>query len=396
MTSKNTIKKAIILAPFFNEKALSNRPLLVSKVLSRFEDVDIVTTNFDHHTKSFKAPCVPEGNGKIYYIKTLGYKSNISMVRFLSHTLFSIKVALFYLKRRSKYDLVCVTLPLNLVALLIFPFSRNQVKLADVVDIWPDVLPFSKSFKKYLSPLFWIWKRAFRFSIAKSDVLMTVSDTFLDESVKYFKKDLNLAKRFYIGHPELSRTTVAREDELTIVFIGNIGHLYDFSTLLGALSLPELRGKFQLFIIGDGNKRTWLLQQLQLLSIKFKYFGIEYNENALTDILSRCDIGFNGYYNTTAAFSYKANTYIAAGLPIINSMNGDLHSIVEKCGIGYNYVAGDVMSLSECLSSASRDGLQLMAEKSSEFFKKEIDQNVIMNKMELFFNSIKNSGCKNE
>jgi glycosyltransferase involved in cell wall biosynthesis len=395
MMINNIPKKAILLAPFFSEHALSSRPLLVSKVLSRFQDVDIVTTDFDHQTKSFKAPWVPEGNRKIYFIKTLGYASNVGVMRFLSHALFSLKAAVFFVKRRNNYDLVYVTLPLNLAALLVFPFSRHQIKIADVVDIWPDVLPFSKSFRKCFFPLFWLWKRAFRFSIAKSDVLMTVSDTFFDESVKYFKKDLNLAKRFYIGHPELSRAYVAREDELTIVYIGNIGHLYDFSTLLGALSLPELRGKYQLFIIGDGNRRTWLLQQLQVLSIKFKYFGIEYDENALTGILSRCDVGFNGYFNTTAAFSYKANTYIAAGLPIINSMQGDLQSIIEKWGIGYNYIAGDVLSLSNCLSSVSRDGLHLMAEKSNEFFKKELDQNVIMNKMELFINSIK-SGQKNE
>jgi glycosyltransferase involved in cell wall biosynthesis len=221
---------------------------------------------------------------------------------------------------------------------------------------------------------------------------MTVSDTFLDESVKYFKKDLHFANRIYIGHPALSRANAAKEDRLTIVYIGNIGHLYDFSTLLSALALPDLRNKYQLFIIGDGDRRTWLINQLQLLSIQFTYFGIEYKSDTLTDILSRCDIGFNGYFNTTAAFSYKASTYIAAGLPILNSMKGDLYGIVEQCGIGYNYVAGDVRSLSNCLSSASREGLHVMAEKSGEFFKNEIDQNVIMDKMESFMRSVKQSG----
>jgi hypothetical protein len=77
-------------------------------------------------------------------------------------------------------------------------------------------------------------------------------------------------------------------------------------------------------------------------------------------------------------------------------MKGDLHGIVEKCGIGYNYLAGDVLSLSHCLSSASREGLQAMAEKSSEFFKKEIDQNIIMDKMESFIRSVKQNGPAQE
>lgn len=383
--------KALLIAPFFSDEAISSRPLIVSMVISRLENVDIVTTNFDHQSKTFKKERQFDDNRAIYYIKTLQYKTNISIRRFLSHFLFSVKAAFFYLKRRNEYDIVYVTLPLNLVAFMVFPFSRQKIKIVDVVDIWPDVLPFPPRIKTIFSPFFLLWKRVFQFSINKCDVLMTVSDSFLDESVKYFQKDIRFAKRFYIGHKELPPASVVKDDMLTIVYVGNIGHLYDFYTLINALSQPDLRCKYQLYLIGDGDRKEWLLDQLQKLSIKHTYFGVVYDEKELAGILNRCDIGFNGYINTTAAFSYKANTYFAARLPILNSMPGDLRNLVSKWGIGYNYPGGDVNSLAMCLSALNKDELRDMSEKCHEFFKNEIDLKVIMDDMELFMKSIMNS-----
>jgi glycosyltransferase involved in cell wall biosynthesis len=386
--TKSLSKKAIFIAPFFSDEAISNRSLIVSLVMSHVENVDIVTTNFDHQSKVFKQERQFGDNRCIYYIKTLQYKSNISISRFLSHFLFSVKAALFYLKRRNEYDLVYVTLPLNLVALLVFLLSRNKIKIADIVDIWPDVLPFPRKVKTLFLPFFLLWGKCFQLSINKCDVLMTVSDSFLEQSVKYFRKDIKFAKRFYIGHAELPSASVTREDLLTIVYVGNIGHLYDFNTLINALSQPEVRCKYQLYLIGDGDKREWLLEQLQRLSIKHTYFGIVYDEKKLAEILNRCDIGFNGYINTTASFSYKASTYFAARLPILNSMPGDMRTLVRKWGIGYNYTGGDSQSLAMRLSALDKDALRDMSEKSREFFKNEIDLKVIMSNMELFIKSI--------
>ncbi len=391
MTGTNSVFKSIILAPFYHEKAPSSRPLLVSKVLSRLGKVDIVTSNFDHQTKRFKKQERSETDEKrkIYYIKTLRYKSNIGLSRLVSHSLFSIRATFFYLRRRNDYDLVYVTLPLNLLALLVFLFSRDKIKIADVVDIWPDVLPFPQKMKAFFYPVFALWKTTFQSAINKCDVLMAVSDVFFYDSIKYFRNDQQFARRFYLGHKELLPTNRAKEGIITIVYIGNIGHVYDFATLIAALSSEEIKAKYRLYLIGDGDKKAWLLNQLEKMSIKYSYFGVIYDENKLAEILGKSDIGFNGYINTTAAFSYKANTYMAAGLPILNSMKGDLYAIVERYGIGYNYSAGEVQSLRTCLRKITKHELNAMMKNSWQFFKNEIDEKIIMDKMESFIKKVK-------
>jgi hypothetical protein len=90
-------------------------------------------------------------------------------------------------------------------------------------------------------------------------------------------------------------------------------------------------------------------------------------------ILSQGDVGFNGYRNTTASFSYKANTYFAASLPILNSMSGDLESLVVEHGLGFNYSAGSVDSLSEMIKRCTKNTLEVYSQNVERFFETEID-----------------------
>jgi len=87
------------------------------------------------------------------------------------------------------------------------------------------------------------------------------------------------------------------------------------------------------------------------------------------------------YYNTTAAFSYKANTYLAAGLPIVNLMVGDLQRLVVERGIGFNYKGGDVNSLRRCFTQINESTLSSMAQNCEQFFAAELDRTKIREKM---------------
>jgi len=377
-TVQNTNSKKIrslVLSPFFSHNASTSRPLLVSDVLSRFGTVDIFTTNFDHQKKAVKVEFQFSDNRAIYSIPTLPYSHNISPMRFFSHILFSIRCWLFYLERKNDYDVVYATLPLNLLTFLVFASSSQKIKIVDVIDIWPDVLPFPNIIKAILLPLFFIWKQFFKLAVKNCDILMTVSDCFLRDSNLYFCGLPSSARRFYIGSKSLPHSQKKQYSCLTIAYVGNIGHLYDFETLLQAMTNSPLKPRF--FLIGNGDRKDWLLQELKRNKIDHQCFGEVYDVGRLAEILSECHLGFNGYRNTTAAFSYKANTYFAAGLPILNSMGGDLECLVAQYDLGFNYVAGDVASLLTCINCCSPDTLIGMSQNVDRFFMSEIDESKI-------------------
>jgi len=373
--------RALVLAPFFSREMNANRSVSVASVLSDLAEVEVVTTDFDHWTK--KQPRVSQNApfDKIVYIKTLRYKSNIGIKRLLSHLLFSIRAARYFLQNREKYDIVYVTLPLNILAWFVLRNARTQFKIVDVIDIWPDVLPFPKLLVQLFRPLFVLWRRLFNLAVGKADVMLAVSDSFYRDAARFVNVHCR-HRRFYIGDVKL-QGTAPKEDIKTIAYIGNIGHLYDFETLLDAMENVQ-RGAVQLFIVGAGGRQEWLLKELKQRGLPHQYFGVVYDQAKLGNILLRAHVGFNGYLNTSAAFSYKANTYFAAGLPILNSMSGDLHDLVELHSLGLNYPGGDSTALQAIIDSLTKSNLSQMSENCSRFFDAELDRGAIRREIREF------------
>jgi hypothetical protein len=371
-------KRALVLAPFFSTSMNANRPLSVACALSEIASVEVMTTDFDHSTKKAQNAQIAPID-RIVYLKTPPYYNNVSFARLYSHLLFSLRAALYLRKRWDQYDIVYITLPFNVIAWYVLRNSSARLKIVDVVDIWPDVLPFPPSVRVLLAPLFYCWKWFFKSSVRKANLVIAVSDDFIGAASKYANRDAKL-KRFFIGH-ELLVSSIPKQSVITVAYVGNLGRLYDFDTLLDVLAEDEYRNKMQLYVIGKGDRQEWLISELERRGIRYRFFGAVFDTDRLAEILRSCHIGFNGYYNTTAAFSYKANTYFAAGLPILNSMMGDLQRLVTERRLGFNYWGGDRSSLRRCFSQINESTLASMAQNCTEFFATEIDRAKIRENM---------------
>lgn len=367
--------RAIVFAPFFSFDSPASRPAQLLSVLAQLGTVDVVTANFDHQAKEFHTIGVGEHlPAAFHFLPTLAYTNNTSIKRLISHTLLGFEAARFFLSRRNTYDVIYSTLPLNLLTWLVFVISPKTTKrIVDVVDIWPDVLPFSARTRKLLSPLFSLWKAFLIDVLRRSDILLTVSDAFLEETKIYFRGSQDSCRRFYIGHPSLINQNSSKEPILTLCYVGNIGRLYDFDTLVGALSIPDIRERVQLFVVGTGERQAWLVEELIRREIRHQYFGAVYQVEKLSSILSRAHVGFNGYFNSTAAFSYKATTYLSAGLPIINSMQGDLERLVTERELGFNYLQGNIDSLANVLRDCEPGELAMLSVNAKNFAKEELE-----------------------
>lgn len=371
-------KRAIVLAQSLSTDWNANRPLSAACVLSRLADVEVVTTDFDHWTKKPKKQIQFPPVSKITYLKTLPYYDNASPRRLVSHLLFSIRAGLYFLRHRKRFDIVYATLPFNSLAWFALRNARGHQRIIDVTDIWPDVLPFSRRLVRMFRPGFALWRKMFNEAAREADVMMAVSDSFLEETLKYVKPDCK-SRRFYLSEVALQRD-VPKETTLTIAYCGTLGRLYDFETLLDVLSGAE-RGSMQLFIVGEGDRREWLLSELKNRNLPHQYFGSVYDPAKLGDILSRAHLGFNGFRNTTAAFSTKASTYFAAGLPLLNSMEGELANLVVQHGLGFNYQSGNSSDLKRCFSEINLDELASMSRNCLRFFESELDRIRIREKM---------------
>jgi len=375
-------RRAVAFTPFFSIDAPASRPRFVGSVLAEMMPVDVVTSDFDHSGKVERERLQCPPFEQIIYLEARPYHSNVGAGRLISHLLFSFKAAAYFRKNRDKYNVVYATVPLNVLTWLVFSLAGTKTKIIDVVDIWPDVLPFPMSFRRVLAPIFAAWKWFFKSAVAKADIVMAVSDSFIQEA-SHYASDRASVKRFYIGHERLI-SAAQKQSIFTIAYVGNLGRLYDFDTLLDVLAEAELRNHVQLFVIGKGDRQEWLIGELERRKLHYRFFGAVFEPVRLADILRSCHVGFNGYINTTAAFSYKATTYFAAGLPIINSMTGDLQYLVKKHGVGENYKAGDRTDLRACILRLMQNGTTDMAANSERFFASHLESGKIRADMKDF------------
>src|ERR1035438_8762839 len=235
--------RCLIVAPFYSASGPS-RPQFVGSVLAELMPVDVLTGDFDHSQKTKREPRQFVPFDQVIYLEVRPYHSNVSAGRLISHLLFSLKSARYFRKNRDKYDVVYATAPLNILTWLIFKQAGAKAKIIDVVDIWPDVLPFSAFTRKALAPVLAIWKWFFKSAVGKADIVMAVSDSFIQEA-SHYASDQASVRRFYIGHERLISETL-KQPIFTIAYVGNLGRLYDFDTLLDVLAEEALRKKVQL------------------------------------------------------------------------------------------------------------------------------------------------------
>lgn len=375
-------RRAIVLAPFFSLDLAANRPRAIASVLAELMPVDVITSDFDHGSKKKRQHRQCEPFEKVVYLETWPYKSNVSPGRFFSHLMFAYGAAAYFRKHCNEYDVVYASVPMNILSWLVFKSAGKRTKVVDVIDIWPDVLPFSQLLRRILRPFFALWKWFFKSAIYKADIVLAVSDRFLGEANKYANQSAS-AKRFYIGHDALV-SKVPKQSVFTVAYVGNLGRLYDFETLLDVLAEPELREQMQLFIIGEGDLQQWLVSQLEERNIRYRNFGPIFDSAKLADILRSCHVGFNGYVNTSAAYSYKASTYFAAGLPIVNSMGGDLQRLVAELGLGESYKSGHRRELKEALLRLHGNRLEALSENCDQFFRAELELTSVKSRVKEF------------
>ncbi|MCK8087070.1 hypothetical protein [Vibrio sp. 1CM8B] len=353
----------LIVAPFFDLEAKTNRPAMIRDVLSSSGcNVFTLTSDFSHAMKKQ----VVYSELDIRAIKTMRYYSNTGISRFFSHILLSISFMIWYFNNRSKFDSVYVTSPFVIFALFVGIVNRSKL-IIDVVDFWPDSLPFPKGRVFRLGTF--IWHKINAFSYRYADCVISLSSTFLE-----LVPERGLKRQISLGtHSDFAKLDF-ESNVINILYVGNIGQLYDFYTLVDSIAISQR--KVKLHLVGGGDVLDDLIFQLNSKNVDYVYYGLVYDDQKLKNIASKCQLGFNGFKDeTNASFSYKALTYLMYGLPILNSMQGDLYDIVIKNDLGLNYKPGDVESLLGII-----DGIDQLEQKNQnvmKYFSKNLEYDVV-------------------
>ena len=158
------------------------------------------------------------------------------------------------------------------------------------------------------------------------------------------------------------------EGEVWAVFAGSLGETYDIRAILSAGALLESdRAAIRIFIAGDGPLRGEVAGFASKSCGVVSYLG-KLTPDALAGFYSLCDVGLCAYSaRSNVEMPDKIYDYTAAGLAVVNSLEGEVASVVSLNCIGLQYDAGDARGLATRLEGIACDKQRLKEMRRRSF-----------------------------
>lgn len=322
------MKKAILISYYdWYEKRLK---YLIDELNKHNFEVKYYTSNINHFTKK---------KVKIKYsdrilVNVPLYKKNLSFKRVISLYIFSKKT--YRILKKEKPDLVYCILPPNFLTKKISGLrAKSNFKLIfDVIDLWPETMPVSKF--KDIFPLSY-WKNLRDRYINRADYVITECNLYH----KYLNVDKEKLKTIYLAaKSSIHQTNLNLDNQiLSLCYLGSINNIIDIKKIGEVIKIISTIKPVTLKIVGDGEKKEELINEVEKSGAKVIYYGKIFDEKEKQKIFDTCHFGLNIYKdNTLIGLTMKSIDYLRAGLPIINNIKEDSYNIVNKynCGVNLN------------------------------------------------------------
>lgn len=328
--------KVLIVSP--TENILTNRGTRfpdVAREISKMYDVTFLSTAFRHSDKSvISKRSIDELNLpyrlRLFRIGT--YKYNIGLRRILWNLHFASCIYL-YVRRNRDWDRILVpNRPPEIVFFLMKALGPSKYKkiVIDILDIWPEAIPFENNIKVRLFYAYCNWFNNYIFS---HDIAMIsyVSKSFLPWYQKKLLGRISLTpttfvplglsdqqKRLLLDKSQfnLKLTERGSKEKLIAVFAGTISEQFDLVDLLERNEVL-LQSLDKIILIGNVSKGEFysnLDKWLNDKGIRYEDYG-ELSKTEYVKVLKSADVAL--FNMKMSGMPKKVWDYSLCGLPII-------------------------------------------------------------------------------
>lgn len=344
-----------IVNPFDNLPPEGNRPQrywLMSAAFARAgHDVTLWTSDFSHSRKARRAmdPAFPDPGFRVKTVPTLSYGANICLSRVWSHLVLARRWARLAAAEERPGLVVASSPPLSLCAAARrFCGARGVPFVVDVMDAWPET--FERVAPRLLLAPF---ARTARANYRAADAISAVSERYIDLVRSYGATAP--ARLFYHGieirAAAVSPPAEARGDgTFTIAYAGSMGASYDLATVIEAVKGMD---GVRLELAGTGPQEPGL-RALAAGCGRIVFHGYV-GDAELRAMLARANAAVVPMFPASCVgVPYKLADYAAAGLPVLNSLEGETARLIDENGAGASYSAGDAKSFARALERLRR------------------------------------------
>lgn len=229
------------------------------------------------------------------------------------------------------------------------------------LDIWPESVIENISPN---SPLYkfitWLSKRIY----SKADTIGVTSPSFIN----YISNLIEWPSDRFVYIPQHARDLFEESeskvnDNLNIVFTGNIGASQNLDVLVDAINNIKDEDGFKVTIVGSGSDLDRLKEKVWRLGLTEKIeFGGRQPKEKMPEYYSMADFCFLSLRDEGAVswtIPGKLQEYMSAGKPILAAINGDARFVIQdaRCGVCVDF--DNNKKLSEVILEFSKDKTKL-------------------------------------
>lgn len=337
----------------------------------------------------YRVPLVPRGRGGAG-----GLAAN-----YLSFVL-SASLLGPWLLRKQRFDVIFVYAPSPItqaIPAVWLAFIRRAKLVTWVQDLWPQSLEatgFVRN-RRVLALVAvlvrWIYRRC--------DLLLVPSQAFISPvqamagktPVQYHPNpgELAFSKMQSLGAPALLLAP-----GFNVVFAGNLGTVQALGTVLDAAELLLPHAGVRIVLLGSGSRSEWLQQEVTRRGLSNVQLPGRYAPEAMPGILAQASallVSLTRSPIMSQTVPSKVQAYLAAGKPIIASLDGEGARVIEESGAGVSCSAEDVAALAAAvlrLRALPADALQRMGEAGQIYYKQHFDPAVLATKLVQHFSQV--------
>ena len=258
---------------------------------------------------------------------------------------------------------------------------RRRVPLVVwVQDLWPESLSATGHVNSpwLLSVVARVVRRIYRachriLVQSRAFVNPVASLTDLPEKIHYYP-NLYLPPVVAQGSGPAHALATELKGCFSVVFAGNLGTAQALDTIVDAAERLKFRSDIRVFLVGSGSMDAWLAHQVTVRSLDNLRLCGRFDTTdmpTLFDAASALLVSLNPDPIFALTVPSKLQAYLAAGRPILASLDGEGARIVEEAGAGFSSPAGDVLGLVESilrLADCPTDVRLAMGESGRRYF----------------------------
>ncbi|EJM82750.1 MULTISPECIES: glycosyltransferase family 4 protein [unclassified Pseudomonas] len=310
-----------------------------------------------------RVPLWPRGEG--------GAKNLI--LNYLSFVLAGL-LFLPWMLRKREFDAILVFAPSPVLqAIPAIPLKwLKKAKLALwVQDLWPESLKATGFIHNphALRAVGWLVKGIYRCC----DILLVQSRAFFEpvsryadrEKIVYYPNSMDANSPVDLV-PVPAELSELLDQYFCVVFAGNLGTAQALDTLVEAAGHLRDDPQIRLVLVGSGSRLAWLKSQQQALGLNNLILAGRFAPQAMPQIFEKSSallVSLNDNEAFAQTVPSKIQAYLAAGRPILASINGEGARVVLEAGAGLASAAEQALPLVEnirrlqALSAAEREAM---------------------------------------